>query len=404
MRSANTVLKRWNLETAIVLLVSVALASCSPSLKQQDEAIRQSLASVQATHAPDKRVAVFEIAWSRVGADIVVKGEVGDLSAKDDALAAFSKNAAGQIVDSVKVLPGQDLGDARFGIVAVSVGNMRGKPQHPAELVTQVLMGTVMKILKKEGSWYYVQAPDRYLGWLDRDAMALVDQNGVDAWIGASKVIVTDYFGVVRQKPDGKSYPVSDVVMGGLLGKRSETVRLGGRGGWTEVQLPDGRRGYVEWQIVQDYATWKRDRKLDGNRVEQVARLFVGVPYLWGGTSAKGFDCSGFTKIVYRLNGLDLNRDADQQAMMGDVVTAGEDFRGLKKGDLLFFGRKATEERPERIWHVGIYLGQQEFIHCAGKVRVNSFDPTHPNFDEERLRTYVRSRRLIGISQVPETL
>lgn len=390
---------RWQMVGASLGLAIVCfLASCTPSHQKQDEEIRRSLATLQQAHAPDRRVAVFDVTWSRSGSTIIVKGEVEDQAVRDNVLALFREKATGETVDSIRILPDERLGEKRFGIVAVSVGNMRGKPQHPAELVTQVLMGTVLKILKKEGSWYYVQAPDRYLGWLDRDAMALGDQNAVDRWIAAQKVIVTDYFGVVRQKPDAKSLAVSDVVMGGLIGRRGE------RGGWTEVEFPDGRRGFLEREIVQDYAKWKRERKLAGESVEHVARLFVGVPYLWGGTSAKGFDCSGFTKIVFRLNGLDLNRDADQQATMGEVVNEGDDFSGLKKGDLLFFGRKATEEKPERIWHVGIYLGEKEFIHCAGKVRLNSFDPKHPHYDEERLRTYVRARRLIGISPIPETI
>jgi cell wall-associated NlpC family hydrolase len=115
-------------------------------------------------------------------------------------------------------------------------------------------------------------------------------------------------------------------------------------------------------------------------------------------------DCSGFTKTVYRLNGLELSRDADQQSQDGDDIVAGEEFQNLKKGDLVFFGRKASPERPEHVSHVGIYLENREFIHTPGGswVKFNSFDPAAPNFNEGLRKSFVRARRYIGSSKIPE--
>jgi cell wall-associated NlpC family hydrolase len=124
---------------------------------------------------------------------------------------------------------------------------------------------------------------------------------------------------------------------------------------------------------------------------------FLGVPYLWGGTSVKGMDCSGFTKTVFRLNGMELNRDANQQALMGEEVVVDEQFNNLRTGDLLFFGRKATADRPERITHVAIYVGNKEYVHAPGgaRVRINSFDPAAPNFSQSLLTSFVRARRVL---------
>jgi cell wall-associated NlpC family hydrolase len=371
------------------------LASCStPSTV--DERLKESLGAVKEKFAPDSRVAVFTIVPEWQGGVLVAKGEVDNLEAKREAMERLETESKSRVVDSILVLPDPALGKKTFGIVSVSVGNMRSKPGHPQELASQVQMGMVVKILKEQGGWWYVQSHDRYLGWMEKGSVRVTDEEGREEWVRAPKVIVTEYFGIVREEPDRKSLPVTDVVAGVLLRKGSKA------GSWQTVYLPNEKKGFIDRSLVEDYSEWKKQRRLTGENVSATAKLFLGVPYLWGGTSAKGFDCSGFTKTVFRLNGVELMRDANQQATMGESIFPREDFQGLKKGDLLFFGRAARGDRPERIWHVAIYLGDSEFIHCAGKVRINSLDENAPHYDEERARTFVRARRLIGNPLIPE--
>lgn len=381
--------------TILVVLSALLLSSCATNSNPDDRLI-QALNPVRERYASDRRVAVFSITPEWQSGILVAKGEVDNPQAKSDALNILRETSGVEAVDSIMVLPDPKLGEAHFGIITVSVGNVRSKPGHPEELATQLLMGMVVKILKERGGWSYVQSHDNYLGWIERESMAITDTKGIDEWMRAPKLIMTDYFAVIRSQANSKSVPISDVVAGALM-RRGQA-----KGTWQGVIFPDGRKGFIERTMVEDYQKWRSSRKLDAVNIENSSKLFLGVPYLWGGTSAKGFDCSGYTKTVFRLNGLELSRDANQQAFMGDDVVTAPGFQGLKKGDLLFFGRAATEVRPERIWHVAIYLGKKEFIHCSGRVRVNSFDPTAPHFDPERLRTFVRARRLIGTSQVPE--
>jgi uncharacterized protein YgiM (DUF1202 family) len=356
------------------------------------------LDSLKARYAPDRTVAVFEVTCVQQGDVAIARGEVDDQKAKEDALASLHKILGGQVIDSIRVLPDPQLGEKRFAIVAASVGNVRTNPRNAAELSTQVLMGTVVKLLKKQGGHYYIQMPDHYIGWLEENAMKVTTAAGVDEWNAAKKVIVTVYFTMVREKPDRTAMPVSDAVAGVLM----KHVRTSGS--WVAVELPDGRKGFIEKANVEDFKSWKKSRKLTAENIEKTAKMFVGIPYLWGGTSTKGMDCSGFTKTVFRLNGLELYRDASQQAGAGDEVKPGENFENLKKGDLLFFGRKGSADRPERISHVGIYLEKQEFIHTPGGswVKFNSFDPAAPNYSESLRRSFVRARRYVGSSQIPE--
>lgn len=385
--------RRNDILPLFALVFIVTLVPATPAAAQ-DDPCKAVLAPLRARYAPDRRVAVFDVTCARQGGQVVVQGDVDQASARRDVVAAMEAARLGVVIDSMRVLPDPALAETPFGIVQVSVGNVRSNPAHSAELATQVMMGMIVKVLKQQGGWYYIQGPDRYLGWLEGAAMHLTRQAGAEAWQNAPKVIMTEYFGVVRAQPSNASLPVSDAVPGVLFKSN------GGRGKWLSVETPDGRKGYVERNLVADYAKWKATRKLTAETVEQTAKRFIGVPYLWGGTSPKGMDCSGFTKTVFRLNGMELNRDANQQAQMGIEVSADSGMRWLTKGDLLFFGQKATGERPERITHVAIYLQDRQFIHTPGGsgVRIDSFDPAAPNFNDGLLKSFVRARRVIGQS------
>lgn len=392
-------MNRRNLPTLFVLvLVLLFLSECSREEKSTpaDAATTDLIKPVKDKFCPDHRVGVFDITVEHRRNDIVLRGEVDNAAAKEELIAVVKSKTSGAILDSVLVLPDPKLGEKIYGIIPLSVGNMRSKPGNAEELSSQVLMGMVVKVLKKQRGYYFVQSHDKYLGWIDGAEIHLVTQSDADTWSAAPKVIATAIYATVREQPRTRSLPVSDLVAACMM------KRLGDRGQWISVELPDGRKGFVERSAVQDYETWKQTRKLTGANIAREAKELLGIPYLWGGTSTKGMDCSGFTKTVYRLNGLELNRDANQQATMGTPILYTDDMRNFRTGDLLFFGQKAAAEKPERITHVGIYLERKQFIHSSGRVQLGSFDPASPYYEGRLLERFVRARRVIPQMEVPE--
>lgn len=368
----------------------LSLPGCT-DLSKENQRFTDVITRVKTKYAPDRRVAVFDVTFKRTNKGIVVAGEVDNAEARTavrDALEPLVK----KYIDSVTVLPDPELGNLGWGIVRLSVANMRGDPEQSAELVTQAIMGFVVKVLRVHRGWYYVQTSDKYLGWMEDDSFVRCAKQNADAWIASRKLIVLATYEFVRQEPSARSYPVSDLVAGSLL------KNIGTSGAWIKVELPDGRTGFIPMSSVADYETWKKNMRPTPEGVERMAKSLLGIPYLWGGTSTKAMDCSGFTKTVYLMNGLQLNRDANQQADQGLDVSPGEKFENLRKGDLLFFGRKATNDKPERITHVAMYLNDRSFIHSSGWVHMNSLDSSSPIFDGGRLRTFVRARRVIPTS------
>ncbi|MCB9047930.1 MAG: C40 family peptidase [Lewinellaceae bacterium] len=350
------------------------------------------LETARQAHAPDKRVALFDITARQEGGKIVLEGE-SNLPAAVQALNDNLKQAGFPADNRIRLLPDNSLEGKTYGVVNLSACNIRSEPRHSAELATQSTLGSPLRVYKETEGWFLVQTPDGYLGWLDPGGFTALTEAEYQQWQQGEKVVYLPDQGFSTKGPASGTQRVSDLLAGNIL------LFLGSEAGFSKVQYPDGRTAYVPNEEVMNYDQWLDSRRPAAESVIETAFRFMGRPYLWGGTSGKGVDCSGFTKTVFYLNGLLLPRDASQQVHVGIPLEADTTLAGLQPGDLLFFGRKAAGDKPEKITHVAIYLGDGKIIHASGAVKVESLKRGDPDFTEYRLNSFVRAKRML---QAPE--
>ncbi len=306
----------------------------------------------------------------------------------------------------------------KLAVVEFSAGFMREKPDYAAELGNQTLMGTVVEVLDQSGYWVKIKSPEPYTAWVNEMGLVQMSEEEIKDYLEAPKYICTASLTHIYSEPSEDSRIVSDFVLGDIVRiMYGVKTHPGGRHkGYEEgravlsrrfvgVVLPSGKTGYVPAKDVAVFYKWakgRKDKTLDENGFRQdllaTGYKFLGVPYMWGGTSIKNVDCSGFTRSVYFANGVLLPRNASQQARVGDDVRIfkgnGEvDWSDLLPGDLLFWGKAATDSTKERATHVGMYIGEGKFIHSAQIVRVNSLDSSAPDFYN---RKPLRARRIVG--------
>lgn len=355
----------------------------------QNADIQQVIQIVREKYAPDKRVEVFHITSSERNDTLILRGETTRKDAYEEILFRM-KNVSGRVKDSIRLLPGKRPGEETQGVIYNSVGTIRSDHRYSAELVTQALLGTPVKILDKAGGWLRIQTPDRYIGWVNGSVKTMTE-TAVKGYLRQPKVIVTSMYAQSYEKPDVKSPSVSDLVAGNML------TMKGAKGKFYHVAYPDDREAYILKSDAERVENWLRKIDLSGEGIVRTANRFMGVPYLWGGTSPKGVDCSGFTKSVYFLHGILLARDASQQVLYGKLIDEEGYFGDARPGDLVFFGTEATPEQPgERVVHVGIYLGNKRFIHASDYIRIGSFDPVDPLYDAYNTNRYLRTKRILG--------
>ncbi|MFH1851717.1 MAG: C40 family peptidase [Candidatus Neomarinimicrobiota bacterium] len=372
-----------------LLILTCLLGSCqsTPESKKMNE-LNDIIQTTKERFAPDKRVALFDITGTVSDGKIILTGET-NLPEAHSSLLAEIRQLGLPVEDHSILLPDPALGDQQYAIVRLSVANIRSQPAHSAELATQALLGTVLKVYKNEDYWYLVQTPDYYLGWVDASGIQRSDKGMADKWIDAGKIIFTADYGFATAAPKPDAERVSDLVAGDLL------LLLGTESGHYRIGFPDGRSGYIPMETARLFADWLAAGEPQAASIIRDARRYIGLPYLWGGTSSKNFDCSGFTKTVFFLNGVILARDASQQVFTGHAIDTENGFDQLEPCDLLFFGKAATDSTRERITHVGLYLGDTEFIHASGLVKINSLDPARANFNQYRFDTFIRARRIL---------
>jgi cell wall-associated NlpC family hydrolase len=237
-------------------------------------------------------------------------------------------------------------------LITVGIANLRAEPAEASELVDQAHLTEMVTVLGSRPDWRYVQGPDHYLGWVR--AGQLFEVPGSNN-VGIVAVLLAD----VYERPSRASAVIERLPAGTRPPQMFEAGRAGAdhaRPEWGEVPLrrdvtrSSTRSGFLatgdttrDGEVASRYPT--------ADDYLKTAESFIGVPYLWGGTTALGLDCSGFVQQVYRLNGVALPRDADQQAMLGRRVEE------ARAGDLMFFG-------PDAVTHVALATGGSEFIHA----------------------------------------
>ncbi len=369
----------------------VLFLSCKKEIKEVPSHLIDEIAEVKSIFAPDKRVALFSIDVEKKGDNYILKGE----SNLPNAVVELKKNLQNKkvaFIDSIVVLPTEELKGKTKGLVTISVANIRSNPKHSAELATQATLGSPINVLKKQGDWILIQTPDKYISWVDYGAIKMLTKTEFEKWKSSPKLIYTQTVGNAYLRATTDAQVVSDLVAGSILELLKEEKDF------YRVRFPDGREAFVLKSEAEEYKNWLSKLNSEKDDLVAVSKKLMGLPYLWGGTSSKGVDCSGFTKTIYFLNGIVIPRDASQQVHTGKLIDEVGNFEKLQEGDLLFFGRKLSETNKEKVVHVGMWIGDNEFIHSsgAGRVQINSTDSTATNYDAFNLGRYLRTKRLLN--------
>jgi len=284
-----------------------------------------------------------------------------------------------------------------YGVVNISVCNLRRTADFDAEMVSQALLGTpvhVLQISDNGNPWPQVQTPDNYTGWVHYAGIRRMSKEEYSAWNAAPKVVVTALTGLVYKEASDKSPVISDVVAGDRL------QFLGKKGKWLQVQFPDGRKGFVHKSIAQTEAEWRKGLDQSAEAILKTAQSMLGFPYLWAGMSPKGMDCSGFVRTALFMHDIIIPRDCSQIYLTGERIN---DRSQLIPGDLVFFGRYREDGSP-RPTHVGFYLGGNRFLHSMGLVQIGSFDPSDPYYDAYNTGRYLFGDRILPFIDKQEGL
>jgi hypothetical protein len=238
---------------------------------------------------------------------------------------------------------------AANAVVIEPVANMYSRAARDADVVSQAIYSTNVSILEEQKGWLHVRTPDAYTGWLP--SSAAVRRATYGAGGGRVAQVSSLFASLYREKDITEHQPVITVPLEARLEVIAGPVGTDGR--WIEVRLPDERTAWVQAGDVSFDAP-----KLSTAETIEYSRRFLGLPYLWGGTSTFGYDCSGYMQMLCRRRGVLIPRDADQQAAWEGMEKVA--FDQLQPGDLLYFG-----PRPEKITHTGMYIGNGEFINAT---------------------------------------
>lgn len=256
----------------------------------------------------------------------------------------------------------------QYGICHLSVVPARREPSDKSEMVTQLLFGDAFEVVEQRESWHRILTLwDHYECWIDSKQYLTITKATYDNLKRNPAPVTTELFQVISDMHTGQSFPI-------VLG--------------SSLPFYHGGQCQIEDRIFK-CDTQVRALDLDTlptrTALVETAMLFLNAPYLWGGRSPFGIDCSGFIQIVFKANGMQLKRDAYQQVEPGIAHSFVEE---ALPGDLAFF-----DNAEGRIIHVGLVIGENQIIHASGRVRIDRFD--HYGIFAPERRAYTHNLRII---------
>ncbi len=252
-----------------------------------------------------------------------------------------------------------------FGICMVSVAPIRKKPDDRSEIISQMLFGEQVKLIRKKGkNWLYISCRwDNYEGWIDPKQIIRITEADAEK-----------YSQNVHYALETEQAILSD--------QRSQSILLGSTlPNFDGISFKFPGKKYVYYGQVINPKINKITREI----FIKIIRRYMYAPYLWGGRSPFGLDCSGYTQVVYKMCGVDLPRDSADQVSHGKLVSFVEEAR---LGDLAFF-----ENKEGNIIHVGIVLDDHKIIHASGQIRIDNLD--HQGIYNTEIKKYSHNLRVI---------
>jgi len=235
----------------------------------------------------------------------------------------------------------------KYGIISIPVVPVRVADSEKAEMSTQLLFGEIIEILEIRDRWTYIcNLNDSYIGWISTKMFTPLEDSLYHHILSLNRVCLTRPYSIIYNAHSNESM----MIPGGsyIYAPRGDDFEIGNE----------------KWSLIEPFSL--PEVNVEAYKIPQLAAQFLNSPYLWGGKSLMGIDCSGLTQIAFAMGGYQLPRDASQQVESGYVV----DFlTEARPGDLAFF-----ENDEGKIIHVGILIDSSAIIHASGKVRVDIID------------------------------